>query len=635
MRYGSWVIIVLLLLGISSLSTQVSEAQIGGTCTALVEQALDSIGENCGGLGRNAACYGFNNVAATFNDVQPPEFFTQPADFADLLDIQTLNTAALNVDTSEWGIAVLNVQADLPDALPGQAVSFLLFGDVALENAVDPTAAAAPVAPISVTTMGETLMRTRPTGIANTSASIPADTNLSADRISDDGAWLRVVYNELAGWIAADSVRADDDLSTLPTPQTAPYTPMQAVRLETALTGLNCEAAPPSLLVVQGPKEITVNLTVNGAELNIGSTIALWASGTPPTMQLAVIDGGVYLADGTYIPAGYIAEVQLDESGNVIGAWSTPRPLTLEEWLLFEPLEGVPPELLNYAIDVPSELIASLQPTPVPTVPPPPPPPVNNPPPPPQVIQVDCSPLRATSPTDGLAFGAVTFFWDGIANSAVTGYRVNLYRDGALVGSYSAPLGNTNVSGDLSSVPIGGAYTWEVQALVNGVAVCTANANVSMARAFPPNDDPPPQPQDVTSEAPICGNEICEEGENAETCYSDCFVYTPPEPTCGNEICEEGEDAETCFADCGTFSPSSCGDEFCDAEGGENSETCSLDCGREPSCGNEICEPFENYETCSLDCPFEPEPFCGDGICEPRLGENAETCPADCLSNTQ
>jgi hypothetical protein len=606
MRYGSWVIIVLLLLGITTVSTQVSEAQVGGTCTALVEQALDAIGENCGGLGRNAACYGFNNVAATFNNVQPPEFFTQPADFADLLEIQTLNTAALNVDTAEWGIAVLNVQADLPDALPGRAVNFLLFGDVALENAVDPTASGAAVEPVVVTTQGETLMRTRPTGIANTSATIPADSILSADRLSDDGAWLRVVYDDLAGWIAIESVSAEGDLDSLPTPQNAPYTPMQAVRLETALTGINCEAAPPSLLVVQGPKEITVNLTVNGAELNIGSTIALWAAGTPPVMRLAVIDGGVYLADGTYIPAGYIAEVQLDESGNVIGAWSTPRPLTLEEWLLFEPLEGVPPNLLNYGIEVPSELIASLQPTAVPPPPPPPPaPPVNNPPP--QVVQVDCGPLRATSPTDGMPFGAVTFFWDGIGNPAITGYRVNLYRDSALAGSYSASPSATNVSGDLSSLPLGGVYTWEVQALVNGVAVCTANANVSMARAFPPNQPQPVTPAPQNGEVPECGNEICEEGEDAETCPFDCGEYTPPESTCGNEVCEAGEDSETCFADC----------------------------GREPSCGNEICEPFENYQTCYFDCPFEPEPSCGDGICEPRLGENGETCPIDCLSNTQ
>ena len=579
MRYGSWLIVVLLLLGISSISTQVSEAQIGGTCTALVEQALDAIGENCGGLGRNSACYGFNNVAATFNDVKPDNFFTQPADFADLLEIQTLNTAALNVDTAEWGIAVLNVQADLPDALPGQAVNFLLFGDVALENAVDPAASGEAVEPVVVTTQGETVMRTRPTGIANTSVLIPADTILNADRLSDDGEWLRVVYADLSGWIAVDSVSAEGDVSSLPSPQTAPYTPMQAVRLETALTGINCEAAPPSLLVVQGPKEITVNLTVNGAELNIGSTIALWASGTPPVMRLAVIDGGVYLADGTYIPAGYIAEVQLDESGNVVGAWSTPRPLTLEEWLQFEPLEGVPPTLLNYAIDVPSEIIASLQPTPTPL--PPPPPPVNNPPPP-QVIQVDCSPLRATSPTDGMPFGAVTFFWDGISSTAVTGYRVNVYRDGALVAAYNAPPGTTNVSGDLSNIPLGGVYTWEVQAIASGVAVCTANANVSMARAYPPTN-PQPQPQ-TTVEAPYCGNEICEEGEDSETCYFDCGIERP-----------------TSF----------CGDQICDREGGENAETCYLDCA------------------------ISPEPGCGDGICQPDFGEDAETCPVDCNFNVQ
>jgi hypothetical protein len=206
--------------------------------------------------------------------------------------------------------------------------------------------------------------------------------------------------------------------------------------------GVSCAEAPPSLVVMQGPEQMTVNLTVNGAELNIGSTIALWTTGGQ--MLLAVIDGGVYTSDGKYIPAGFISVIQLDESGAATGGWSDPRPLTLEEWLLFEPLEGVPANLLKYPIDVPSELIAALSaptatPTATPVI-------VNNPPPapptpvPPQIIQVDCSALRVTSPLDGLPYAGVTFYWEGVASPLVSGYQVNVYRDGAQVASTSAPV---------------------------------------------------------------------------------------------------------------------------------------------------------------------------------------------------
>ena len=38
------------------------------------------------------------------------------------------------MQTRDWGIAVLKAQANLPDALPGQNVTFLLFGDTTVDN---------------------------------------------------------------------------------------------------------------------------------------------------------------------------------------------------------------------------------------------------------------------------------------------------------------------------------------------------------------------------------------------------------------------------------------------------------------------------------------------------------------------
>jgi hypothetical protein len=60
----------------------------------------------------------------------------------------------------------------------------------------------------------------------------------------------------------------------------------------------------------------------------------------------------------------------------------------------------------------------------------------------------------------------------------------------------------------------------------------------------------------------VCGNGICEAGEDASTCPQDCIATGsnatggssgPAGPTygvCGNGICEAGEDASTCPQDC-------------------------------------------------------------------------------------
>ena len=52
----------------------------------------------------------------------------------DLLAVRRLSTSPLNMNTRDWGIAVVKAQANLPDALPGQNVTFLLFGDTTVDN---------------------------------------------------------------------------------------------------------------------------------------------------------------------------------------------------------------------------------------------------------------------------------------------------------------------------------------------------------------------------------------------------------------------------------------------------------------------------------------------------------------------
>ena len=122
-----------LILGFIALSVTIAAAQ--ESCSAIVEDALFAVEEFCGELGRNQACYGNIDLTA---EAQPDaeEFaFEDLGDIVDVADILSLQLSQLNEESGIWGVAVLSLQADIPNTLPGQNVTFILFGDVEIENA--------------------------------------------------------------------------------------------------------------------------------------------------------------------------------------------------------------------------------------------------------------------------------------------------------------------------------------------------------------------------------------------------------------------------------------------------------------------------------------------------------------------
>jgi hypothetical protein len=98
-------------------------------CPALVEEALVAVGEQCNGLGRNEVCYGSNRVLAFGMDAEPLTSFATTGDIEKVTSVGSLITAGLDVEKQIWGVAVMSLQANLPDTMPGQNVTFLVFGD--------------------------------------------------------------------------------------------------------------------------------------------------------------------------------------------------------------------------------------------------------------------------------------------------------------------------------------------------------------------------------------------------------------------------------------------------------------------------------------------------------------------------
>ena len=104
---------------------------------------------------------------------------------------------------------------------------------------------------------------------------------------------------------------------------------------------------------------------------------------------------------------------------------------------------------------------------------------------------------------------------------------------------------------------------------------------------------------------PICGNDVCQEGETISNCPQDCIVTQTGSAVCGNGVCETGETSTSCSADCQAGTPTGlvCGNGVC--QSGETSTSCPADCGAPP--------PPEDECDSDSDCGYKEE--CRSGQC--------------------
>jgi hypothetical protein len=473
-------------------------ASAQGSCSALVTRALEAVDTNCDGLERNSACYGFNSVQASFLQNVADDFFTQPSDISPLVDIASIKTAPLDEANGRWGVAVMSVQANIPNALPGQAVTFVLLGDTQVINGVTPENTFVPAEPIDVVVTENTRTRSGPGFNFNVLAVAEANTTLPADALSVDGEWVRVVYNDVPVWVNRGLLQANDAIATLPTFDGSQRTPMQAFYLQTGVGATNCEEAD-NVLMVQGPKNIKIDLTVNGADFTIGSTV-LFETPSEDSLQVTVLDGEAIAHDAgengedVVIPTGYTSQTCLND-GDVSCAFSEPEEVPFEE--LGEDvcaLEQLSTSVLNYEVNVLcgdeslQEYLGEILPTETPR---------------PDTDDTDdgddddnnntgdvCSGLSLVSPLGGMPFGTATFQWT--KGAQIDQYILSFYGlDGSQVASYFVGGDQTQFTLDTTSIPQGDRVEWEVLGLINGELVCGTQRSGILQRDVNPN--PPPQ----------------------------------------------------------------------------------------------------------------------------------------------
>ncbi len=434
---------------------QISTAPADISCDQLVTLAETSVGLVCNGIGRNQACYGNHLVSVGFRPDSNLKF-VQAGDKVDLLAITRLSTSPLNMQTKDWGIAVVKAQANLPDALPGQNVTFLLYGDTTLDN---------------------------------------------------------------------------------PSPD------MHAVTVSTRIGSSNCTEVPDSAVLIQSPDGMQVAMNINGADVTLGSTAYVTASLETKRMTFAVLEGqGIISANGitqvvnpgmkTGIPLGGADGLHAD------GPPSEPSPYDITL------IGNSPVKLLDRQIVIPPPGEANQT--------------TNTPTPQQQVVATTCAPrtdwpfryviqrgdflssiaLKLNMRTDDLQFGNCI----ANPNQLIAGQSIMVPRPLATntpppptVTPTSAAMSGPNLRADKNPIAYGDCTNikWDVDNVQSvyfegqGVGghdsrqVCPDQTTTYSLLVIASDGSRHPFQITLNVQA-VCGNNVCEPGENSNSCSSDC-----------------------------------------------------------------------------------------------------------------
>ncbi|NWF69276.1 MAG: SH3 domain-containing protein [Chloroflexi bacterium] len=288
----------------------VSAAQQAADCPTLVQTALESLDDLCAATQRNQLCYGHELLSVEVNN--PAVRLQAPGDIADIAGVISLQTAGMLLP-DVWGLALIQVQANLPDTLPGQNVAILVLGDVAITDAAQG---------------GVRLSASNPSGMnlrAGPSTNYAVITTLAADSAitlvgrSEAGDWVYGISGTFRGWLSASLLSIEGDVMTLAVvpDDFTPFAPMQAFYFRSAVGDSACAEAPESGIVIRSPQlPIPIELRINGVGITLGSTAFLQAQ-PGQTMTISVLEGqaAVTAQDQTVvIPAGESTSVELDEN---------------------------------------------------------------------------------------------------------------------------------------------------------------------------------------------------------------------------------------------------------------------------------------------------------------------------------
>jgi uncharacterized protein YgiM (DUF1202 family) len=305
---------IVLLISLFAVSVAAQEA----TCPAIVEMAIDASDEFCQGINRNQACYGHVAINAVPNPQAPAFTFQQTGDVVDVANLQSVQLSPMDTTTGNWGVAVFRIQANLPNTLPGQNVTILVFGDTQITNA----GRVFPSFDGQVATLEADLnVRLAPSAQSAVLGELTSGDTVSLVGRNADSAWVLVNLPQGgSGWVASEFISSVNDLSTLEViePGQPVYGPMQSFHLQTGVGEPACAEVPNSGIMVQTPQGAgTVTLAINEVQVALGSTLFFRAQ-PGNQMVVSVVEGAALVeaaGDARPVLAGGRVRIPLDTNG--------------------------------------------------------------------------------------------------------------------------------------------------------------------------------------------------------------------------------------------------------------------------------------------------------------------------------
>ncbi len=306
-----------------------------GECTTFVKQALAATDKACLNTGRNEACYGHISLDAQPQSQDAAFKFNQVGDHVDVARVSRLRLSPMDVKSDVWGVALLKVQADIPNDMPDTNVSVLVFGDVELENAIpDPV-----YADVLVAGPSNANIRRQPSNRAFVISSLAPTTKVQAKGRSKDGAWLYIGLpaGKGSGWVRRSLMKSTDDLTKLKEldPSLTSYGPMQAFYLQNGKQQTSCQSVPSDGILIQTPEGVAqVQLWINEVKIKLGSTAFIQAQPNNKTMTVTTLEGAAHveaLGVEQVAVAGTTVTVRVDENQKPIAPPSLPEAYNANE----------------------------------------------------------------------------------------------------------------------------------------------------------------------------------------------------------------------------------------------------------------------------------------------------------------
>lgn len=332
-----------LLLCIISLLLTIPAFAQDNSCSTVIEDVVSAVGTFCDNLERNQACYGNEGIVALNFDRNPLDNFEQQGDLTNLGNLATLTTSPFDEVNQTWGLALLQVTGNLPDTVPGQAVTFVVYGDTEIINDIPPSDSDSTT--LLATSTGNLNVRSGAGTNFGILGTLATGDEITVYGRNEAGDWLQFSLDDQTAWIYTSLVSVEGDVMSLPVVQndSAPaQSPFQAFRFQSGIGEYGCEDVPRDGLLIQAPSNTTVNFLVNGIEVQVGSTALL--NQLAEQVQVSTFEGTVAVTVG--------GETQLIDPGFTTIVDENTPPTEAEPYD-YDAVRGAPIELLPEPVTIP------------------------------------------------------------------------------------------------------------------------------------------------------------------------------------------------------------------------------------------------------------------------------------------